>query len=217
MKKANIWVNQAISHAVNVWDVDIISMSFGFHNGDVAQIRSAIDEATTARTRAGRGILFFAAANNQGLNQKEMFPANHRDVIAIRGTDHMGKFRQEYNCDPYPDKENQCRFGTLAAEVPYDCLDATCCKSGCSVATPIFAGFVATIIQYLDSLGVSGDPTSMLRGGIRKREGIIQVTTLLTKRPSNERYVRPWSFFEQPEDRRLALVTTAIGSLPPVF
>lgn len=188
-------------------------MSFGFHDKDVAHIGNAIDEATTARTRAGRGILFFAAANNQGLNQKEMFPANHRDVIAIRGTDHMGRFLQEYNCDPYPDKEDQCRFGTLATDVPYDCLDDTQCKSGCSIATPIFAGFVAMVIQYMERCGDAGDPSGVLRRGIRERKGVIQVIKRLTDRPSNERYVRPWSFFELSEDMRLALVTMAIGSL----
>lgn len=189
-------------------------MSFGFKDSDVSSIKSAIEDATVMRARNDCGILFFAAANNQGLNEKELFPANHRDVIAIRGTDHTGNFMQEYNCDPYADKAGELKFGTLATEVPFDCLDPASWKSGCSMATPIFAGFVATIIQYMDRCGDKSDPTGILRKAIRKREGIIQVMKQLTDRPSEMRYVRPWSFFELTEDRRIALVTTAIGALP---
>lgn len=202
-----------------MWDVDIVSMSFGFHGSDVTNIQKAIDEATTARAGVGGGILFFAAANNKGLNEKEMFPARHRDVIAIRGTDHMGRFLQEYNCDPWANKENECRFGTLASEVPYDCVDATCWKSGCwmsgcSVATPILAGLVATIIQYMEYRGKDIDKDGNLRKGIRKREGIIQVMKLLTDRPHVERYLTPLSFFEKPDHSRIALVRMALDALP---
>ncbi|RMJ16652.1 hypothetical protein CDV36_003673 [Fusarium kuroshium] len=93
----------AISHAATVWDVDIVTMSFGF-NKRITAIEEVIRDVIGKRRNEGRDILFFAAANNDGLNSHEMFPASDLNVISVRGTNHTGEPLQEYSPSPWPQK-----------------------------------------------------------------------------------------------------------------
>ncbi|KAL8364562.1 hypothetical protein RB595_003717 [Gaeumannomyces hyphopodioides] len=198
----------AISYAAVTWNVDIVSMSFGF-DVRIRDVEKAISEAITRRKEAGRDILFFAAANNDGLNYEEMFPASDANVISVRGTDHSGTFLQKYNPNPRPNKRGLARFGTLADNVPYDCADKHSSKSGCSLATPILAGLVATVVQYVEHMGDDG-----LRRGVRTKDGILQVMNHMAH--SNDlghKYIAPWKFFEKDDEGRIALIRHALDEL----
>ncbi|KAF7543665.1 hypothetical protein G7Z17_g10559 [Cylindrodendrum hubeiense] len=92
---------QAIRHAVDEWDIDIVSMSFGFSE-EVLSIRDAIEYAD--RVKEGK-VLFFAAANNAGQNELELFPEFIDSIISVRGTDYNGNFEPRYNPPSWPYQE----------------------------------------------------------------------------------------------------------------
>jgi hypothetical protein len=187
-------------------------MSFGF-NSQVTAVEEKIAEVIRKRRSEGRDILFFAAANNDGLNSREMFPASHPNVIAVRGTDHTGAFLQDYNPNPWPQKAGHSLFGTLGKDVPYNRADKSSQISGCSIATPILAGIVAIIIQYVDHVA-AGDKD--LQDRVRTRDGIQQVLRHMGDSEHGDQrynYVAPWKFFQRNEEERMALIVNALAEL----
>lgn len=125
-------------------------MSFGFDSeipvdGKLV-ISNAISDALTVRDQQ---ILFFAAAANEGGNRPEMFPANHPQVISIRGTDDKG-WLQRFS-PPKSYTGLNC-FMTLGQDVPGAGLSRNggieVFKSGTSVSTPIAAGIAAMMLSY---------------------------------------------------------------------
>jgi subtilisin family serine protease len=144
---------QAITWAATTRHADIISMSFGFsheiHVNGTPLISNAISNALHARNQR---ILFFAAAANQGGNQPEMFPANHAQVISVRGCDDKG-WLAPFN----PPRGSTGIDGvmTLGQDVPGAALSQDAargqgevCRSGTSVSTPIAAGIAALLLGY---------------------------------------------------------------------
>ena len=156
-------------------------MSFGFDR-TLKLSRETIDQT-------GK-MLFFAAANNDGLNSPELFPANHELVIAVRGTDHNGSFAAQYN-PVTPGYKPGCRYGTLATDVPCGGPDDNrLIKSGCSVATPIVAAIAAAVISFVDREGT----LQCFQSRIRERLGILSVFREMTKDQLvlERRYLAPW-------------------------
>jgi len=156
-------------------------MSFGFdHTLELSSI--AIND--TSR------MLFFAAANNDGLNSPELFPANHELVIPVRGTDYNGSFDAQYN-PATPAYKPECRYGTLAVNVSCGGPDDNrLIKSGCSVATPIVAAIAAAIISFVDR-----DRTlERFRPRIRRRPELKAVFRKMTEDQLvvERRYLAPW-------------------------
>ncbi|KAK8084724.1 subtilisin-like protein [Apiospora hydei] len=74
---------QALEHACEVWNVDIISLSFGFevHERD---LEDAIQKAIN------KPILVLAATNNFGTRRRMSFPARMANVISMHAADHNG-------------------------------------------------------------------------------------------------------------------------------
>ena len=186
-------------------------MSFGF-SGIVSEIENAVIDMNRIRRENNMGeVLFFAAANNEGANYKELFPASLETVISVRGTDHVGSFVKKYNPPPWSQKGGAFLFGTLGQDVPYDFGDTTACKSGCSVATPILAGIAALIIQYANYI-TGRDLTMMTK--LRSKEGISQVLYYTSEGDSDRcRYVRPWEFFERKDEERIATIRHALATI----
>ena len=156
-------------------------MSFGFDR-TLKLSREAIDQ--TSR------MLFFAAANNDGLNSPELFPANHERVIPVRGTDHTGSFTAQYN-PATPAYKPECRYGTLATDVPCGGPDDNrLIKSGCSVATPIVAAIAAAIISFVDR----EITLQCFKSPIRERRGILSVFREMSQDQMvlERRYLAPW-------------------------
>ncbi|KAK8144345.1 hypothetical protein G3M48_005932 [Beauveria asiatica] len=157
-------INFAIRIAAVQWDVDFISMSFGLAK-HVAEIRDAIRDAT--HHKRGR-ITFFAAAANDGLNRREMFPANFGDpVISVRGTNRSGAFEPDFN--PATSASGPA-FGTLGKDVYLDWIDeeGRRCISECSVATPIGVGIACMVLEYTAYRAAEFQPGDLaLLGNVR--------------------------------------------------
>ena len=78
---------QALKWASEVWKVDIINMSFGWETQvDKDGVEVALDAIGNMRS-----ILMFAASTNEGALGEMLFPARHRDVIAVDAFDGRGK------------------------------------------------------------------------------------------------------------------------------
>ena len=124
-------------------------MSFGWNQDDsniLWPIGNAIAEAVNKRMaqpdKHQAGILFFAAAGNDGLNSPESFPATHEFVTPIRATDVRGAFN-DFN----PNSSDKNVFGTLGCSIPAvltrNMPSVEKSIDGSSLATPIAAGIAA--------------------------------------------------------------------------
>ncbi|KAK4183502.1 peptidase S8/S53 domain-containing protein, partial [Podospora australis] len=163
-------VANAIRTAAEEWDVDFICLSFGFPT-HVQVIQDAISHAVYFKKKA---ITFFAAANNDGYNSGEMFPANLGEaVIPIRATTREGTFHPKY--DPPPSYSSpEPLFGTLNYDVLSDWpgTDTVRSMSGCSVATSIAAAITTMLIQYASNEFSMEDLRLM-----RTRRGVFELFT----------------------------------------
>ncbi|RKK64379.1 hypothetical protein BFJ69_g16745 [Fusarium oxysporum] len=209
-------IARAIRYAAQEsWNVDIVSLSFGF-----ADSAPGIEEAITyAETLKGGKILFFAAANNQGLNQMEMFPALCESVIPVRGTRHDGSFIQTYNPNTWPHRRGAELYGTISEDVPCDWICGQLVKSGCSVATPIVASIAAMIIRFVICRMASFGNVVNFQELIRTRRGMLSVFTLMTQDQEQlRRYLAPWQLFKECDTSGMGTVHTigyALLRLPP--
>ncbi|KAH6962018.1 peptidase S8/S53 domain-containing protein, partial [Ilyonectria sp. MPI-CAGE-AT-0026] len=167
--------------------VDVISMSFAFEAEleDVKEISAAI-----AAVRSGRDdkVIFLAAAGNFGVEQSDMFPAWHQDVIAIHAADSRGKFLET---DPVPMKKSEPEFGTIGDDLPsyfteeiakfYPKLNT---DGGSSIATAVAAGMIATTLIHADLLPylpsrLDGFQVPLQR--LRMKPGMERALALMTK------------------------------------
>ncbi|KAH7025646.1 uncharacterized protein B0I36DRAFT_293233 [Microdochium trichocladiopsis] len=141
-------IAKAILHAVKVWKVDIISMSFGFPSRDIegySELERALKQA------AYEDVLVFAAASNSGGRLGRAFPARERNVICVHSTDNLG------NPSPFSPTAQGISLATVGEAVkaawpshlcPADAVEDTTHKSGTSFATPIMVGIAATLMLY---------------------------------------------------------------------
>lgn len=162
------YIAEAIYKAAHKWDVDFISMSFGFPHY-VEGIRAAIADAVHHK---GGAITILAAANNDGLNSREMFPANIDEVISIRGTNGEGCFDPRF--DP-PKSAGEAVFGTLGVDVHSDWIghELSRSMSGCSVATPIATSIAVMVLNYV-STQLDEFDTGDLRL-LKTRRGVVEL------------------------------------------
>ncbi|KAI0101217.1 pfs domain-containing protein [Daldinia grandis] len=144
-------IAKAINLAVDIWKVDIISMSFGFPTCDI----DGYDELELAIMNAySKHVLLFAAASNSGGQRGRAYPARDQNVICINSTDANGN-RSGFSPTAVPDDINLATVGE-AVESAWpvhlcdDVSNPSCIKykSGTSYATPIAVGVAAFILQY---------------------------------------------------------------------
>lgn len=136
---------QAIHHAVQEWEVDIISMSFGIREYH-EPISTAISNALNKRT------LLFAAASNDGANLGRAFPAKYPSVFCIHSTDGNGN-PSSFNPTA---SDNDVNFSLLGEHVASHWPagmnghnQTVNVMSGTSVATPIAAGLAASVLSFV--------------------------------------------------------------------
>jgi hypothetical protein len=191
------------------WDVDFVSMSFGFPR-HVEKIRESIDDAVHRK----RGtITFFAAASNDGFNSREMFPANLGGaVIPIRGTNRSGAFEPEFNP---PRSSEEPVFGTLGKDVVSDWIgsEPQRSQSGCSVATPIAVGLATMMLDYATS---HQDEFSERELRLMKtRRGVFELFKEIGVHAGDGRYyASPFQLFTLTETERVSRLKTAIMRHP---
>jgi hypothetical protein len=181
-------------------------MSFGFREiQDVVEV--ALDDAKSK-------MLFFAAANNDGLNQPELFPAYHRSVISVRGTEYDGSFKQRYNPIAY---EDGLHYGTLAVDVPCAWPVSTRLRmSGCSVATPVMAAIAAAVITFVDRVD-HGNAPQRHKDSVRTQEGILSIFRWMTEnqKARDRRYLAPWQLYKYGDGDPHTLISWALSNLRP--
>ncbi|KAJ3456638.1 hypothetical protein MRS44_016661 [Fusarium solani] len=143
-------VANAINHAIDKWDVDIISMSFGWPSSDFDgydALQAAIDKAIS------RKVLMFAAAANSGGRLGRAYPASSSQVICVHSTNTNGSAS---NFSPTAEP-NAINITTVSESVQSawpmllcqnNNADYLISRSGTSYATPIVAGMAAFLLQY---------------------------------------------------------------------
>ena len=182
----------------------MVCMSFGFRK-EIASIKAAIKQAEIARNES---IVFFAAAANNGSNEREMFPAYLPSVISVRGTDNQGTFVGAYNPPPMPMNEGLALYGTLGENVPFTSTETS---SGCSVATPIMVGLMAMVRQWASYNAASKHAQEKLRTPAGVRE-LCKKTAV--KKENNRYYVHVWELFANNGENCVTLVDAAMLLLP---
>lgn len=144
---------------MEVWNVDIISMSFGFPTCQIdgyEELEHAIKHAYY------RDVLLFAAASNSGGQLGRAYPAREANVICVHSTDTRGN-RSPFSPTAVPQDVNLATVGEGVssawpmhlcggddrgeAEDGEDSMYSTV-KSGTSYATPIMAGIAAFLLLY---------------------------------------------------------------------
>ncbi|KAM0350648.1 hypothetical protein ACHAPU_003135 [Fusarium lateritium] len=141
-------VARAIYDAVNEWEVDIISMSFGWPSSDVIgyeALEDAIDHAYSKK------VLMFAAASNSGARLGRAYPASNSQVICVHSTDTDGQ-ASKFSPTAEPNTINLATVGEFV-ESAWPILlseDSSSIKSrsGTSFAAPIMAGIAGFLLQY---------------------------------------------------------------------
>ncbi|KAH6714001.1 hypothetical protein BKA61DRAFT_607018 [Leptodontidium sp. MPI-SDFR-AT-0119] len=149
---------KAIRHAIDKWQVDIITMSSGFEH-EYGDLRQAVLEANAANT------LIFAAASNWGNRGYIAFPARmHGNVMCIFSATADGK-RSSFN--PARSGKSTTNFAVLGEEVEKVQIDMDRhpgYDSGTSIATFIAAAIAALVIDFSrqqDSKEIILDPTRL--------------------------------------------------------
>ncbi|KAF9774248.1 hypothetical protein IL306_007785 [Fusarium sp. DS 682] len=138
-------ISKAINHAVSVWEVDVISMSFGIREFN-EDMKEAILNARHKQT------LMFAAASNDGANHGRAFPAKDRGVFCIHSSDGNG-YPSRFNPIAEEDDVNFCLLGeNVESHWPVGTNGHNSnfrVLSGTSVATPIAAGLAASLLSLV--------------------------------------------------------------------
>lgn len=184
-------------------------MSFGFADEQPC-ISDAIREALYERRDS---ILFFAAASNDGANDREMFPARHASVISIRGTNAYGDF-EDFN--PPKREDESAVFGTLGLDVPsaWANSDGEEYKSGTSVATAIAAGIAGCLLRYVIS-HPPDKPFYNAQYHAWKRQGMLAIFRVLSSNTlkAGYLYLTVWELKGKSEDVRWAKIGGALSEL----
>ncbi|KAH8194218.1 hypothetical protein TruAng_011615 [Truncatella angustata] len=140
-------VAKAIRYAGREWEVDVISMSFGFPKFS-QPISDAIHDVRKAREDA---IIFLASAGNN-VNRTEAYPACDPSVISMYATESTGTFLKT---NPPPSEDSRRLLGTFGDNIPDAVLAELRARflqgdfsAGTSVATAVAAGVVGLMLAY---------------------------------------------------------------------
>nr|XP_036579850.1 subtilisin-like protease [Colletotrichum truncatum]KAF6787530.1 subtilisin-like protease [Colletotrichum truncatum] len=137
-------IAEALRHAVDIWAVDIVVMSFGFGSRN-DHLCEEIQKA------AGKGVLMFAAASNGGKNRQDgiSWPAREENVICVHSADGLGN-RSAFTPSPRDNMRIMVLGECINSAWPEKLSSPNNHKhmSGTSCAAPIAAGIAATVLDY---------------------------------------------------------------------
>ncbi|KAL1873557.1 hypothetical protein Daus18300_003922 [Diaporthe australafricana] len=187
-------IPKAIRHATEVWDVDIISMSFGFQLQSSKtnmkrwmEIQQEISRAIDSSHRQ----LFFAAAANEGENQPRAFPSTHPLVFCVHASDGNGN---DSGINPFHEHaENNVM--TLGVGITLLDDDEEVIKDGTSFATAIAAGLAASILDLTSRVSQLEDES---KAALRTKRGMRMLFRHMSGPDKwNPRpFVVPWNYWE---------------------
>ena len=165
---------------MEIWQVDTISMSFGFPNRvpGYADLEQAIHDAEHAN------ILIFAAASNNGGNRQRAFPARTDKVICVHSSDGQGN-PSDFNPTSV---QNQDNFSTLGEAVRSSWPVGLCDLERNAEA-------IAAFLLAYARLNLSPAEAALLK----RRAGMKAVLNLISESRKEYRYIAlsmaPDSFF----------------------
>ncbi|BCS11969.1 hypothetical protein ALUC_50015A [Aspergillus luchuensis] len=192
---------EAINHAVETWEVDIISLSLGFP-------RPSEDLTKSIRNALHKEKLIFAAVSNNGgaLPIGISWPARETKVFGVFSSNFHGE-RSEFNPN-VNDDDTFSRYKFLGEAVKSAWLNCEERRmTGTSVATPIAASTAALFLEYIrGNMVATHDITSMaeIERCARMPDGMRRIFALAGKtRETHEflRYVTPWSLLDHENQR----------------
>ncbi|KAK5110337.1 hypothetical protein LTR62_006045 [Meristemomyces frigidus] len=216
-------IARAIRYAATKWQVDVISMSFGYQS-IVPRIDAAINDHAS-------NVLMFAAASNCGGNAPISWPARHDNVICVFATDAEGN---AYPKNPTP-RDDSKNFAVLGSSIqgywPSHLVvgsDHRQHKSGTSCAAPIAAGIAGVMIdlmrrqkeQYLlryrshskqRQIRERDDYEQNLRT-LGRPWGMKAVLGLMAKKRQGYDYVVPWQLLHR-DDEDMYVVKHLLNTL----
>jgi len=184
-------IENAIREATRVWQVDIITMSFGFPalNQDLEGIQSAINDAFHAR------VLMFCAASNGGGNVNIAYPANQDQVICVNSSNGEGN-PSGFNPDEPKLGRNLCTLGEdVKSSWPKHFNLGQQRKSGTSFATPIAAALAALVLEYTRHNMLESDTFNVSK--LRTRKGMVEVLGLMGRKRGEYLYLDPGKLFDK--------------------
>ncbi|KAL7934269.1 peptidase S8/S53 domain-containing protein [Trichoderma chlorosporum] len=179
-------IAEAITKAVDTWNVDIIVMPFGVGSERDA-IRTAISNADH------RGKILIASAANSGGNTGRAFPAEDERVICMHASDGNGNDSGGFNPSPLPNKDN---FTTLGLGIKFHWLNQEMYKSGTSYSAPVAAGIAANLLDFISHPALGKELSSAQRKELRTGAGMKKVFRLLAENRNGYGYVQPWRLWK---------------------
>lgn len=194
-------IAKAIMYAVNTWEVDIITMSFGFRKPIIV-----IDEAI--KYAFYRNVIMFAATSNDGGNDEVAFPASvHEAVIGVNSTDTWGG-KSDFTPNVLTLSENFSILGEAVESSWPKHLNQGIrqCRSGTSYATPIAAGTAANMLFYV-RMNVENEAKVK---DVATCRGMKKLLLSMAAPIGGYRYIRPWILWNESEEDILAHIRMAL-------
>ncbi|KAL6720849.1 hypothetical protein ACLMJK_002774 [Lecanora helva] len=184
-------VAQAIMHASDEWNVNIVTMSFGFPQRYLS-IVNAVKHAFL------KDIIIFAAASNDGARRKMAFPANLSSmVISINSADGGGA-RSRYNPPAQSTGDNFSVLGEAVLSAwptkPGKAFEKR--QWGTSTSTPIAAAIAALVLELVLELDKQPKESNIRishRTTLQTAEGIREVFRRMSEAKDGYNFVVPWN------------------------
>ena len=190
-------VANAIKHAAIEWEVDVLSLSFGFKESAPA-MQAAINFAES------KNVIMIAAASNVGGNEKRAWPARLDKVICVYATDGEGN-----PCSFNPtNQKNSDNFSVLGEAVESYCPphlkignnNNKVRKSGTSTATPIAAAIAAIILEFVrrhlsNTARVLSNSEIDHFSKVWTTDGMKAIFRLMVDERGKYDYLLPWKLF----------------------
>jgi hypothetical protein len=197
---------KALRYARTDWEVDMISISFGFSDpkdtGPYLRKGGIRDEVNDCVNNKDRGILVFASASNDTNEGWRTVPASEDGVICAYSAKYSG-CKSELNVPALTKGPNFSFFGdqirpTWGRSDLQDPNKSTCSqmkyKSGASYATPVALAMAALIIGFIE---INEWSEEGFEYSPRGHQGMVYLLKLMSSRVDGYDWVSLTKFFKR--------------------